>query len=151
MLPAIATHDEAFAVDAAEFVAGTIGVDRLAALHGITEDEALSRFDTPAVQREVEQRAAQAAQSGKAIRAQAREALAKAVTRIAMLIDDPDTSTSALLEAGKFLERLAGITPVETEKPTSGFSLTIILPKGFVPPPSARDTFRVIDTEEVEP
>lgn len=125
-LPALFNHEE-FQKAAVQCMLGAFDVDTLAAMHGISVDEAATLIETHADP--VSRSAAQAVADGLDVSAVAKRTLRGALGQLSEQVQDGGLSTGTLLKVVEMMNKVSGLEAKQRTQPeqTERFIFTIHL------------------------
>lgn len=125
----ITSGDEAFIQDAAQFLVGTVSIDRVGALHGMEPEQVLAALSDTNMAARVERAAAELERDGSAVRIRARSLLYEAMSRLADTVNQGECSPSFLLRLAEVMGKLS-VEPKEEKAQNTGPSFQISIDLG---------------------
>jgi hypothetical protein len=126
-------QDDDFIDSAAHYASECLELDELAAKHGISAAEALSRISDPETMKAVEARAVTMGQTGASARAQSHVLLRKCLKQLDGQLETGQLGAATLVRIAEFVHKVTGMAPMERAPVVENmekFSIRIILNGG---------------------
>ncbi len=125
----ITSGDEAFIQDVAQFLIGTVSIDRVGALYGMEPEQVLAALSDTNMAARVERAAAELERDGSAVRIRARSLLYEAMSRLADTVNQGECSPSFLLRLAEVMGKLS-VESKEEKAQNTGPSFQISIDLG---------------------